>query len=53
MSIYAYDRVLDAKNNAKKTISLLMITKVPLLPQRRLKSRAVSRFNFVDVTQNL
>lgn len=52
MSVYAYDTVLDTKNN-EKTILLLMITKVPLPPQRILKSRTPSRFNFVHVTQNI
>lgn len=52
MSVYAYDTVLDTKNN-EKTILLLMITKVPLPPQWILKSRTPSRFNFVHVTQNI
>lgn len=52
LSVYAYDTVLDTKNN-EKTILLLMITKVPLPPQWILKSRTPSRFNFVHVTQNI
>lgn len=44
MSIYAYDRVLDAKNNAKKTISLLMKSATSTSAKIKIKSSLKIQF---------